>query len=249
MYIDTHAHLVHCFGSPVLPDTSEYEKISYLIDISISPSEILNLSHFSSSPRVKQAFGYYPELCTLWNASEKARLEEWIQTISPIAIGEIGLDYHHNYGTPSKQQKLFIDQLELASRYSKPVLIHSRSAFDDTFHILKTYHPSQPIVLHCFGYGPKELELFLSLDNIFVSFAGNISYPSAHSLREAIRIVPLERLFLETDSPYLAPVPHRGKPNRPSYIEHTYHFVAQWLDIPLEELCQQIEKNFHRIFG
>jgi len=248
MYIDTHCHLTHCFGSPDWPADIPFDTIRYLIDISISPKEILSLFEKSPHPRIKRAIGYYPELCTIWNEEEKKKLSHWIETLSPIAIGEIGLDYHHAYGTPQQQQKLFADQLELAHHYKKPVLIHSRNAFEDTLTILKNFHPGTSVILHCFGYGAKELEKFLFLDKIYVSFAGNVTYPSAHALREALKLTPQERLFLETDAPYLAPIPMRGKKNLPTYIEYTYRFVAEFLTIPLDDLCKQIETNFSKVF-
>ncbi|MCX7882669.1 MAG: TatD family hydrolase [Brevinematales bacterium] len=248
MYIDTHCHLTHCFGSPSWPQDLTFDSIHYLIDISISPQEILSLSQYSPHPRIFRAFGFYPELCTMWTPEEKRRLCHWIETLNPLAIGEIGLDYHHHYGTPKLQQNLFVDQLALAHEYRKPVLIHSRNAFHDTFSLLKTFHPGTAVILHCFGYGPHELEQFLLLDNIFISFAGNVTYPSAHSLREALLRTPQERLFLETDAPYLSPLPMRGKRNTPLYIEHTYRYVADFLQLPLPTLCEMIATTFSRVF-
>lgn len=248
MHIDTHCHLTHCFSSSVTIPDETLTTITYLIDVSISPSEILSLYQKSPHKKIKNAFGFYPELCETWNHTQKAQLHRWIEDLAPIAIGEIGLDYHHNYGTPELQKRLFIDQLEIASLHRKPVLIHSREAFEDTFTILSTYPPNTPIILHCFGYGPQELEKFLSLTNILVSFAGNITYPSALSLREAIRLVPKDKLLLETDAPYLSPIPMRGKPNRPSYITYIYHFVADWLGMTHNELCAQIQQNFLKTF-
>ncbi|MFN4216532.1 MAG: TatD family hydrolase, partial [Brevinematales bacterium] len=96
--------------------------------------------------------------------------------------------------------------------------------------------------------GASELEKFLLLDNIYVSFAGNVTYTSAHTLHEALRITPKERLFLETDAPYLAPVPMRGKKNLPTYIQYTYDFVANFLTMSLDDLCRQIETNFSKVF-
>ncbi len=248
MYIDTHCHLSHCFHSVEEALANIPEDISYLIDISISPDEILSLYHKKLPPKIKSAFGFYPELCEQWNEEQKQNLKHWIETLNPVAIGEIGLDYHHNYGTPTLQQRLFIDQLELSATYHKPVLIHSRAAFEDTLSILQNFHPGTPVILHCYGYGPAELERFLSLPNIYVSFAGNITYPSAQALRDALHLVPRERLFLETDAPYLSPVPMRGKRNLPSYIQYTYHHVAHTLSWELRELCDQIRSNFFRVF-
>ncbi|URA11200.1 TatD family hydrolase [Thermospira aquatica] len=248
MYIDTHCHLSHCFPSFEEALQNIPKDITYLIDISISPNEILSLTQKILPEKILSAFGFYPELCEQWNEEQKQNLKHWIKTLHPLAIGEIGLDYHHHYGTPFLQQRLFIDQLELASLYHKPVLIHSRDAFDDTFSILQNFHPGTPVILHCYGYGPAELEKFLTLPDIYVSFAGNITYPSAQLLRDALHLVPRERLFLETDAPYLSPVPMRGKRNQPDYIRYTYDHVSKILSWELSELCQQIQNNFSRIF-
>ncbi|HOV62724.1 MAG TPA: TatD family hydrolase [Spirochaetia bacterium] len=162
------------------------------------------------------------------------------------AIGEIGLDYHWNYGTHDGQRVLFESQLSLASRYSLPVVIHSRNADADTYAILKSFALPRGGIIHCFSYTYKEAKRYLDL-GFFLSFAGNITYPDSLALQDAARRIPLDRILLETDSPYLAPAPVRGKPNDPRNILYTYVFTATLLGIPLSDLVESVGKNFDSV--
>ena len=145
------------------------------------------------------------------------------------------------------QEKLFRFQIELSIEKNLPLLIHSRKAFEDTFRILKEYKFNKPFILHCFGYGLNEAEKFLELNSIF-SFAGNITYPKAEDLRQVLKIIPLGRLLLETDAPYLSPQKVRGEKNNPFNIKFTYEFVSNFLEIEESEFEKNINKNFEKIF-
>lgn len=160
-------------------------------------------------------------------------------------IGEIGLDYYWKYGTREKQLLLFEEQMELASSLGAPVLIHDRDADADTVEVIRKYHLERGGIIHCFD-GCLEL-MDKALDNgYYISFAGNLTFKSNATLRDALKKVPLDRLLFETDSPYLTPVPHRGKPNNPGFVMHTYKCASQVLDIPMEELKELVLENFKR---
>jgi TatD DNase family protein len=162
-----------------------------------------------------------------------------------VALGEIGLDYFRDY-TPAKlQRRLFEQQLELALELEKPVVIHTRAADDDTLAALAGHDGT--VVLHCFS-SPALLEPALER-GWYVSFAGNVTFPKAPELREAAKRVPADRLLAETDSPYLAPQPRRGRPNEPAYVVHTLATLAETRGVDQAELEAQIEANASAAFG
>jgi TatD DNase family protein len=164
------------------------------------------------------------------------------------AVGECGLDYYHMAAGPEAQKALFNSQIELALRHGLPLIVHSREAFEDT-HILVAAAASRiPVIIHCFGYGPEEAHAFLE-SGCFISFAGNITYPKANRLREALALVPAERLLLETDSPYMNPMPLRGKASTPLDIERTYVVASEILHIDIDTLRRTITINLKRILG
>jgi TatD DNase family protein len=164
------------------------------------------------------------------------------------ALGEGGLDYHHEAGRAEAQRELFLGQLSLAARLGKAFLVHSREAAADSVAILREAGPACPVVIHCYGYGPRELLSFLDL-GCHISFAGNLSYRNADELREALCLVPPDRLLLETDSPYLNPEPLRGRPATPLDIGRSYALAARLRGMPEEELARLVSANAHRLFG
>ncbi|HEX6651419.1 MAG TPA: TatD family hydrolase [Thermoleophilaceae bacterium] len=164
------------------------------------------------------------------------------------AIGETGLDYYRDHAPRDDQRRAFEAQLELAARAALPVVIHTRAAEDDTFAILREHSDSVPVVvMHCFS-APDRLEECVER-GFMCSFAGNVSYPKATDLQDAARHVPAELLLVETDSPYLAPQPVRGKPNEPANVAHTARFLADLRGVSYEELERTVAANFERVFG
>ena len=134
-----------------------------------------------------------------------------------VAVGEAGLDYHYDHSPRPLQRQVFAAQVELANRRDLPLVVHSRSAWDDTLAVLDREGIPSRTVMHCFTGGPEEAEECLRRGAV-LSFSGIVTFPKASEVRDAARICPLDRLMVETDSPYLAPVPHRGKPNRPALV-------------------------------
>ena len=205
-------------------------------------------------PFLRYAAGIWPSSEALADpAAHLGRLAAAVETAAATgeavaAIGEGGLDYHHMNGDGAAQRELFSAQVELADRLDLPMIVHSRDAAADTLDVLRSLHPRIPVVLHCYGYGPDELGAFLAL-GCFISFAGNLSYRSAARLREACAAVPLERLLLETDSPYLNPEPRRGRPSSPFDIERTYEIAARLRSLPVEELAAIVSANARQLFG
>ena len=175
------------------------------------------------------------------------RLEELLAHPRVLALGEIGLDYHYNFSPPEVQRAVFAGQLELAVRAGVPIVIHTREAWDDTFALIEEHWESTAGgIMHCFSGGPREAERCVSM-GFHLSFAGVVTYPKAVELREAARITPLERLLVETDAPYLAPVPHRGKRNEPALVVHSARKVAEVRGQGVEEVAAAVVANWRRL--
>ena len=174
-----------------------------------------------------------------------AALRDVLQHPKVVAVGETGLDYFRDYAPRDAQLRVFDEQLQLAADVGKPVIIHTRAADDDTLNALEDFEGT--VVLHCFSSLPL-LEPALER-GWYVSFAGNITYKNAHDLRSAAYAVPAQRLLAETDSPYLAPVPRRGKPNEPANVVHTVAALAHARNADPDELAAQIEANALRCFA
>jgi TatD DNase family protein len=156
-----------------------------------------------------------------------------------IALGEIGLDFYRDYSPREDQRRVFSSQLKLASMLKKPVIVHSRAADEETAALLERFDGT--VVLHCFS-SPGLLPVALER-SYYVSFAGNVTYPKAANLREAAAKVPADRILAETDSPYLAPQPVRGKTNEPAYVVHTVAALAETRGEDADELARQIDAN------
>jgi TatD DNase family protein len=175
-------------------------------------------------------------------------LQSSIEHPNVVGIGEIGLDYH--WGVPNEiQLPVFLRQLEIAAAARMPVIIHTRDAWEDTMQVLREHwaHTGLPCVMHCFTGDIEQARECVDL-GFYLAFGGVTTFPKAAGIREAAAVVPVYRLLLETDSPYLAPVPHRGKRNEPAYVAHTARAIAEVRGISLEELAQQTTANFERIF-
>jgi len=157
-------------------------------------------------------------------------------------VGEIGLDYYWEYGNHDKQHLIFESQMEFADRTGRCVLIHDRDADEGICNVIRRKGPSKGGVIHCFDGSPVVLETALSR-GYFISFAGNLTYKSNINLRQMLKRVPKNRILMETDAPYLSPVPLRGKTNSPAHIIHTYECAAEVLGISLEELKETVLSN------
>ena len=178
--------------------------------------------------------------------SELDILKENIIRYKASFIGEIGLDYYWDYGTHEKQHLIFETQMRWASEMGLRVLIHDRDADTDTADVIRRLGPDRGGVIHCFDGSPIVLEAALE-KGYFISFAGNLTYKRNTDIRQMLRRVPMDRLLLETDSPYLAPVPLRGQSNNPSFIIHTYECAAETLGMNAEDLAIIIKDNYDRL--
>ncbi|MFW6209843.1 MAG: TatD family hydrolase, partial [Spirochaetota bacterium] len=176
------------------------------------------------------------------------QIEEGSQKDRVVALGEIGLDYYRKFGNKDSQIELFIHQLELADQLELPVIIHNREAGEDVLNILKDKIPRRGGVLHCYSENWEYAQEALKLD-LYISFAGNVTYRNARNLHETAKNMPLERMLIETESPFMVPAKYRGKRNRPSYLGATAEFIAELREEPLEEVTETLYNNSLTFFG
>jgi len=162
-----------------------------------------------------------------------------------LAVGEIGLDYHYDFSPRDVQAAVFVEQLKLAGRVGKPIVIHTREAWDDTLRILRD-HWSGGGIMHCFSGGPAEARQALDL-GFHLSFGGVLTFPKAEILREAARVTPDDRLLVETDAPYMAPVPKRGKRNEPAFMVETVRRLAEVRGAAPEHIAELTTANFEKL--
>jgi len=258
MFVDSHAHID---GEEFDADRDEVVARARAAGV----SAILNVGtgdphggNFERAAAVAEKYegvyvaaGVHPHDARLYDdAAERHLLEVLHGSGRMVALGEIGLDYHYDNSPREAQRDVFMRQLRLAREEGLPVIIHSREADEETAEILERELAGSGTrgVMHCFGGGPGLAEAALAL-GFYISFAGNVTFKKAEALREVAAVVPLERLLVETDCPYLAPVPHRGRRNEPAYVVETARFLAELRRVSHEELGRATSENFARLFG
>ena len=205
------------------------------------------LAAAESHPEVFAALGRHPNVSTGYDDAVTAELRELAAHPRGLAIGETGLDDYRDYAPRPDQERAFHAQIELARELGKPLVIHTRAADDDTIGTLAGQADGLDVILHCFSMTDRLDECVEH--GWWFSFAGNVTYPKAADLAEAARCVPLDRLLVETDAPYLTPQEHRKERNRPEYVVHTARFVAELRGLSYEELEAAVEANSARLLG
>jgi TatD DNase family protein len=198
-------------------------------------------------PEVFAAIGHHPNNATGYDDAITAEVKEMAQHPRCLAIGETGLDDYRDYAPRADQERAFRAHIEVARELRKPLVIHTRAAEDDTIVTLAQHAQGLEVVLHCFSM-PDRLQECLD-HGWWISFAGNVTYPKAEDLAHAAEQVPLDRLLVETDAPYLTPQEVRKERNQPAYVVHTARFVAERRGIAYEELEAAVEANAARLLG
>jgi len=206
-------------------------------------------------PRLYASAGIYPHSTTEADHAALEKLDQLLAEPDVIACGEIGLDYYHQGAPHDVQRKGLIHQLEIASARKRPILIHCRpkdgtaDAWDDVFGVLEEHWAKTALggIMHCFGGGWEQAQRSLDL-GFLISFAGNITYPKAQPLRDAAARVPLDRMLVETDAPWLAPAANRGKRNEPALMVETAAVLGGLLGLDNDEIAAATTKNFYRLF-
>lgn len=202
-----------------------------------------------SHPDVWAAVGFHPHEAKDCDARWLERIETLAREPRVVAIGEIGLDYHYDHSPRETQREVLVEQIRIAIRNDLPVIIHNRESTEDLLEILGRAELSEARgVIHSFTESWEAARRFLDL-GFYISFSGIVTFRSADALREAARRVPPERALIETDTPFLAPVPKRGKENEPAYVRHVAGLLGELWEMPVERVAEQTTENFERLFG
>lgn len=250
MLIDSHCHLNFPDLAQRLPEVlanMAEAGVDKAIAISVSRQSFEEVHAIAQNhSNIYATVGIHPDD----PEAEEFSLEELLEHAARpkvVAIGETGLDYHWCKGDLAWQHQRFALHIEAANRSGLPLVVHTRDAAADTMRLLRE-HQAHAGVIHCFTEDVHTAKLALDL-GFYISFSGIVTFKNATAIQEAARYVPLDRLLVETDSPYLAPVPKRGKPNEPAYVRHTATFVAQLRGDSLENIAQATTANCLRLFN
>ncbi|MEW9274807.1 TatD family hydrolase [Gluconobacter oxydans] len=252
--IDTHCHLDKLDDLAPAFELARESGLSGMITIgtrfSQADTQIALTQHDTPDLRIWCAIGIHPDYADEERLPSVEELVAKTEAPSVVAIGETGLDYFHS-GDEAKpaQHAAFRTHIAAARQTGLPVVIHTRNADDDMIAILRDEHAKGafPFLIHCFASGPKLAEAALELGG-YISFSGLLTFPKCEEIREVARMVPEDRILVETDSPFLAPVPKRGKPNTPGYVAHTAARLAEERGVSLDEIARITSENARRLF-
>jgi TatD DNase family protein len=197
---------------------------------------------------VYASVGIHPEHAPVANQEHFDRLAKLLVHPKVLLLGEIGLDYHWKPYDAKLQADVFVQQMEIAAAARKPISIHTRDAWDDTIALLREHwaRTALPCIMHCFTGDPEQARQALDL-GFYLSFSGVVTYPKATDVHASAKFAPLDRILVETDAPYLAPVPFRGKRNEPSYLAHIAARVAELRELPVDEVAAACVGNFDTV--
>ncbi|WP_056943102.1 TatD family hydrolase [Secundilactobacillus kimchicus] len=200
-------------------------------------------------PELYAAVGWHPEDAKFYNDETERVLVQQLQDDRVVALGEIGLDYHWDSSPKDVQRRVFERQIEVAKAAGKPILVHNRDAFEDTYTILKNAGiQSVGGVMHSFNGDPEWLAKFLDL-GMMISYSGVASFKNAHEVHDAVRATPLDKMMVETDAPYLTPEPHRGEQNEPGFTRYTVAAIAKLRETSAEEIAAATWHNAHLFYN
>jgi TatD DNase family protein len=247
--IDTHAHLDACERPEAdLIADAESAGVNRVLAIGMDGASCrAALAAAEAFPQVHAGIGRHPTLATGFDDADLAELAALAAHERCAAIGETGLDFKRDYAPRPDMERAFRAQMELARETGKPLVIHTREAADETIALLDAHAGGHPTVMHCFSL-TDHLDACLER-RYWISFAGNLTYPKSDALRAAAARVPEDRLLVETDAPYLAAQPLRGKENEPAHVVHTARTLAEVRGVTYEELERTVERNAAEVFG
>ena len=248
MFIDSHTHLDHCREDAVeLIADARDAGVGLIVQAGIDMARSRwSVELADRHAEVFATVGIHPHEAGHATEEHMASIERLTTHRRVVAVGETGFDFFHDYWPHDVQQEVFVRLIGLARRADLPLVVHTRDAADRTLSVLAEHAPGLTVVLHCFSL-PERLEEVVER-GYYLSFAGNVTYKNAVDLQAAAAAVPAHVILLETDAPWLTPVPWRGRPNRPALVARTYEFVAGLRGVAVEELAVQIEKNVRRAF-
>ncbi len=244
-WVDNHCHIENSPAGRNAIAEANHAGVEKLVnvgtDLATSQEALAIAQEFSGS--VFSTAGIHPH-----EASKGIEgIKELLHTPHVVAVGECGLDYHYNHSPPSTQRAVFAEHIDLAHELDLPLVIHAREAWDEIFTILRAKQPPSRTVFHCFTGGPQEAEIALDMGAL-LSFSGIVTFKNAQENREAMLSTPIDRLMIETDSPYLSPVPLRGKENSPSNLPIIGEYIAEQRGVDVKTLAEQIWSTTHTFY-
>jgi TatD DNase family protein len=252
--IDTHAHLTFDELTGQLDDVlarSRDAGVTQWITVGTDPADNEKVLHLVGQyENIFGALGYHPHDADDITQDDLVLLAKQLHHARIVAVGECGLDYHYMHSSPDNQQRIFRAHLDIAADLQKPVVIHTREAFDDTMNILDEYAGRlKGVVLHCYGGEAAQTRRVLDA-GFFISFTGTVTFKRSDALRDVAKTIPLDRLMIETDCPYISPQPVRNtRPNEPALLVHTARCLADVHGLALEEFAEKVTRTSETFFG
>jgi TatD DNase family protein len=252
MIFDTHTHYDdHQYDEDLdsLLNSFKENNISGAIAASANFDDIPRIIEICRKyPFIYPTIGIHPEYADSFDDRVKSGLRTYIKEVNPVAIGEIGLDYHYEGFDAQAQEDCFLHQLKLAREFDKPVIIHSRDASQETFDLIMAEKPEKRGVIHCFSSSYEMAKRYVD-DGFYIGIGGVVTFKNGKKLKEVAEKIPLEFLLLETDCPYLAPTPFRGERNSSLYLPYVVKEIASLRGISEEEVIAATEENAKRLFN
>lgn len=252
MFVDSHCHLDRLDKSgPELDEVvaqATLAKVEHMLCVAVSVKEFSKMKEaVGGYSQVSMSCGVHPlhheDVC------DYNTLLEHVAYDDVVAVGETGLDYFYNKESADVQMTSFVDHIKVANELNKPLIIHTRGAQQDTIKALQNYYkPSTGAVLHCFTESLEMAQAAIEM-GIYISISGIVTFSSAKDLQDTVKQIPLDKLLIETDSPWLAPVPFRGKKNEPKHVVEVAKFVAELKGVSLETLAEHTTNNFYKLFN
>ena len=254
MIIDSHCHLLHSKSEKMIPEIIEDAKINdvrILLNISTQPEEFNKIIDVSNEyENVYSSIGIHPHSASLMSNKNYLLINELTKNPKVIGIGETGLDFYYNYSEKKEQIENLEKHIDIAQENNLPIIIHMREAEEEIMRIISKRFKEKEFsgVFHCFTGSQKFADLIQSL-NFYISISGIITFPKSENIRNVVKNYPLNKILVETDAPFLAPVPLRGKINEPAYIKYTVEYLSKILDLSSSEFGNITSNNFFRLFS
>lgn len=249
--IDTHSHInmIESISLEEVFMNAKENGVDKIIIPSAYPKDIdIVMSLVETHVNLYGMLGVHPTEVKDWDDCLIDKIKEYSKHPKIVAIGEIGLDYYWDKSFNDLQKEVFIKQIKLANELELPISIHDRDAHKDTFDILKEYNKGSDIVMHCFS-GSVEFAKECLKAGWYLALGGVVTFKNAIKMKEVAKIVPLDKLLLETDAPYLAPVPFRGKENQPAYVKYVAEEIASLRGVEVDEIAEATTQNAIKVFG
>lgn len=251
MLIDTHSHIDMENFEPRFDEVLKKAKqndVEKVVIPGVEPSGFKKISEICEKyENIYGAVGVHPEEVNSFNEKAEELIKKYLKNSKIIAVGEIGLDYYWDKSQIEKQKEIFERQILIAKKAQKPVLVHDREAHQDSFEILKRTKANEiGVVMHCFS-GSPEFAMECVKEGFYIALGGVVTFKNAKKVKEVAKIIPLDRLLLETDAPYMAPVPYRGKENEPAYVKYVAQEIANLRNISYEEVAETTTNNAKKL--